>query len=218
MTLHLADSLRWQAPTLGPGAPREAVAACYRAVLAAVQSRWQAAGLAKALPLIAAAANGRDHPALDGTDPLIRRASEPISAIAAACRRRDIDGIAAHSRALIGLGPGLTPSGDDYVGGLLFAAHSLRAAYPGAYRLDGNAIDALIDWTRSRTTLISAAIFRDMVGGQGPEPLHQLLIALLNSAEPHRVLTAVDRLTRIGHSSGWDMLAGVLTGLLLIER
>jgi hypothetical protein len=216
MAIDLAQTPRWQAPTLGPGAPMEVVTACFRRVLAAVQSFLPDRGLAQAMPLIATTADGQVRPAFDVPTPLLERAGDPIRAITVACVRCDLGGIAVHSRSLIGLGPGLTPSGDDFVGGLLFAVHCLSAAYPERFRWGGQSINTLIDWACTRTNLISAAILRDMAGGQGPEPLHRVLIALLNDGEPHRVLVAINRLIRIGHSSGWDMLAGALTGMLMV--
>jgi hypothetical protein len=45
--------------------------------------------------------------------------------------------------------------------------------------------------------------------------MHDLLQALLYGEEPGRALAAAEAITRIGHTSGWDMLAGVVGGLSL---
>lgn len=114
--------------------------------------------------------------------------------------------------ALVGLGEGLTPSGDDFLGGLLFVRwHRVRlcdAADPA-----GAAIDAWLEAIRVRTTAVSRAILADLAHGQGPGPLHELVVALAGGA-PFGVVAqhAVD-VARIGHSSGWDLLAGVAAGL-----
>jgi hypothetical protein len=54
-----------------------------------------------------------------------------------------------------------------------------------------------------------------MAAGLGPEPLHDLVTSLLRGADVNRLMGEVARLIGIGHSSGWDILAGALTGTLL---
>jgi hypothetical protein len=124
--------------------------------------------------------------------------------------------VARIGRELVGLGPGLTPSGDDFLGGLLFTARSLKMVYPGDFHWEEQPIIDLINWARARTNSISHAILSDLALGHGPEPLHDLVNSLLQSEDVGDVMAGVTRLLRIGHSSGWDILAGVLTSLLLI--
>ena len=52
-----------------------------------------------------------------GDDPLLRKVSQGAAALVAA----DFD----NAEPLLGLGPGLTPSGDDFIGGYLVALHAL---------------------------------------------------------------------------------------------
>ena len=102
---------------------------------------------------------------------------------------------------LIGLGPGLTPSGDDYLGGLLIALHALdrRPQAQGLWR-----------WLKprlKRTSAISAAHLAAAAAGEGHEALHGALQALASrSADWTRTLDAI---AEVGHVSGWDALAGI---------
>ena len=104
---------------------------------------------------------------------------------------------------LIGLGPGLTPSGDDLLGGALVALRIL-----GEVR----AADMLSGWVRglarSRTHRISAAHLDAACDGEAAEALHLSLNALLMGDQTalQRALMKVDA---IGHSSGRDALVGV---------
>jgi hypothetical protein len=66
---------------------------------------------------------------------------------------------------------------------------------------------------RQRTHPISAVLLSDLLAGEGHEPLHALASALATDAASAAV-DAVGRLVRIGHSSGWDLLAGFLGCLL----
>ncbi|HXH82585.1 MAG TPA: DUF2877 domain-containing protein, partial [Candidatus Tectomicrobia bacterium] len=112
---------------------------------------------------------------------------------------------------LVGLGPGLTPSGDDLVGAA-FLAHRLLAADPasaGRWRDCAGAVGAA---AAALTHPISAVLLGDLLDGLAYEALHDLLAAV-RAARPHDALGASAALIRIGHSSGWDMLAGVAVGL-----
>jgi len=137
-------------------------------------------------------------------------------------RVQDLPGFPKPGRSLqdardwIGLGEGLTPAGDDFVGGMLFAQWHLRAAYPGAFDWNQAAVDDLIAWARVRTNSISYAILRDHARGQSVEPLHRLVAALLYGNQVDAITPHVQRLLAIGSTSGEDLLAGALTGMLSI--
>lgn len=99
---------------------------------------------------------------------------------------------------LIGLGPGLTPSGDDYFGGMLVA---LRLAGRGVQS------DGLWRWLqprlKERTSAISAAHLAAAAAGEAHEALHDVLNGDLN----------LEKLDAVGHCSGWDALAGAVAVL-----
>ena len=142
--------------------------------------------------------------------------------VVARARELDLTGLARpvrspdDARALIGLGEGLTPSGDDFVGGWLFAAYHLRAAYPGAIHWEQRAIDDLLEYARGRTNEISYALLRDHARGDSVEPLHDWLAALLGADEPGNMANVVARLIGIGNMTGKNILAGAVTGMLLL--
>ena len=75
----------------------------------------------------------------------------------------------------------------------------------------------LITWAASRTNSISHALLSDLAFGQGPEPLHELFNALVSGKDLETVRTSLSRLIEIGSTSGWDMLTGFMTGLLMLE-
>ena len=142
--------------------------------------------------------------------------SLPIAEIEHACHNQDSAAIMAQSEKLIGLGTGLTPAGDDFVGGLLFVAHHLKIAYPGAFHWEQSPIDDLLDYARARTNQISYAILHDHARGEGVEPLHNLTTAILDYQDRDDIMTHARRLLEIGSMSGAEMLAGALTGMLLM--
>jgi hypothetical protein len=105
---------------------------------------------------------------------------------------------------LIGLGPGLTPSGDDYFGGVLVA---LRAVGRAAQA------DSLWRWLEprlaARTSAISAAHLAAAASGQAHEALHEVL-ANLSAWQVPDLHPSLSKLDAVGHCSGWDALAGVV--------
>jgi hypothetical protein len=107
---------------------------------------------------------------------------------------------------LIGLGPGLTPSGDDVVGGALIALHLLG---------EGRARDAL--WAALRphakaaTGDISFAHLEAAAEGFGHEIIHRIANALMSGHDDSR--EKLDAVHAIGHTSGWDALVGVVAAL-----
>ncbi|HET7362799.1 MAG TPA: DUF2877 domain-containing protein [Burkholderiales bacterium] len=106
------------------------------------------------------------------------------------------------AQALIGLGPGLTPSGDDYLGGVLIALHQLgrEAQARGLWRW--------LEPRLRRTSAISAAHLAAGAAGEGHEVLHACLQALHSAdADWPSVLAQLDN---VGHCSGWDSLAGLV--------
>ena len=102
---------------------------------------------------------------------------------------------------LIGLGPGFTPSGDDFLGGMLVALRACARA-PQAQSL-WRWLEPLL---ATRTSAISAAHLAAAAQGEAHEALHpclQLLFGGAGSWEP-----ALEQVSRVGHCSGWDALAG----------
>ena len=106
--------------------------------------------------------------------------------------------------ALLGLGPGLTPSGDDYLGGALVALRTLGE--------DARA-DALWRSVRSRaggrTHAISLAHLAAAAEGEAHEALHGCLYELF-APRAARWEAALARLDKVGQCSGWDGLAGAV--------
>ncbi|MFF5211520.1 DUF2877 domain-containing protein [Streptosporangium sp. NPDC000396] len=113
---------------------------------------------------------------------------------------------------LVGLGPGLTPSGDDMLAGLLVALRHLGTA-SGA----GRAV-WLADWlaaavtfdARSRTTPISATLLHCAARG---EASGEVLAVLRGLTGRQPLEPALGRLLQLGHTSGADLAWGLRIGL-----
>lgn len=105
---------------------------------------------------------------------------------------------------LAGLGNGLTPAGDDFLLGAIYAAwiiHPQEQARAMAEAIARTAIPL--------TTSLSAAWLRSAGKGEAGAVWHELFNALELSDESE-VKIAVKHLLSIGHTSGADMLAGFI--------
>ena len=110
--------------------------------------------------------------------------------------------------ALVGAGPGLTPSGDDVLCGILLGL-----------RLHGPASAALVPglWTEvqlrlTATTSISAALLTEAAQGYGVPAVTRLAEAVVDGDDAVVAAAAAAVLT-IGHSSGSDLLGGLVGSL-----
>mgnify|MGYP002278934842 FL=1 len=111
------------------------------------------------------------------------------------------------SHGLIGLGPGLTPSGDDFLGAVMLALHALgRRDLGDSLRAD------LLPCAPQATNTISLSHLRAASRGYGAAALHDALAAVVTGDES-AIIDAATRLGGIGHTSGWDALAGAVCTL-----
>lgn len=134
------------------------------------------------------------------------RAAAKLRLLANSIGRDDAAAFEAAALPLLGLGLGLTPSGDDLVGACLFARR-LRGDTPAWQAAAENLTSA----ATVRSNTISAALFGDLARGAAYAPLHEFAAAMAG-ADQHELLSAARALCAIGHSSGWDMLTGSMLG------
>jgi hypothetical protein len=103
---------------------------------------------------------------------------------------------------VIGLGAGLTPSGDDLLVGFLAVLH--RTGHAATLLDHARWLDILV----ANTTDLSAAFLRCAVAGHFSEPMVRLMHALYRVEFCDWHTPAAD-LARVGHSSGVDAMVGM---------
>ncbi len=123
--------------------------------------------------------------------------------IGAALARGDVRS----ATAVIGLGPGLTPSGDDVVAGAL-------AVLALVSRLDDATVRAVLDRARTHTTALSTALLEAATKGQLIPQAARLLEAVAAAAPQPQVDARADELFAVGGHSGHDLAAGMLGALV----
>lgn len=141
--------------------------------------------------------------------PLCQRISKPIIQLITSTAQFDIGSSVQAAEEMIGLGPGVTPSGDDiligFLAGLWSIAGQNQLLLAFIYSFGG----ALMQITE-QTNEISRTYLYHATQGQFSSSLANLAEAI---AWGRDVEHATQEAARIGHSSGTDSITGLLIGL-----
>ncbi|MDP2975839.1 MAG: DUF2877 domain-containing protein, partial [Anaerolineales bacterium] len=224
LTIELRGASRWKCdlPSLNADMTDPAVAAAWESV-------WQALNERQALPdsdrVGAAQSLAGDLFRPDAALQMgaSRKAGEALRKLVDVTRRYDLTATSVVG-ALIGLGPGLTPGGDDllvgYLAGLWCTVRdkNVRARFISTLgktviRLSRQTNDisrtylyhAARGQVSSRLAALAEAICR---GDHCAAPMHSTY-----SARSDRLLDAAEAAMRVGHTSGMEAVAGLLVGL-----
>jgi hypothetical protein len=138
---------------------------------------------------------------------MLRRLERALPVLETAIRGCDADRMIEALAPLVGLGPGLTPSGDDFIVGLLAALWSRRDCHALLMKLREP-----LTRLAATTHAISRQFLLDALAGEFGEPLSDLAVAI-SMRDQRRVSAAAQRVLRVGHTSGADALTGFLFGM-----
>jgi hypothetical protein len=173
-------------------------------------------GLAELLPHLADLVSHQRAPTPPpGLDQVNRVAWAGLAGLLPAWRDGDLATAVRSAETLIGLGPGLTPSGDDVLAGLCVGARRLGVSGAGAFGT------ACWELARTRTTDVAVARIRHAADGLAEEIQERALAAVLDPpagesyAGGGTLEAAVTTAARWGHTSGTDTLVGLFLGARL---
>ena len=148
------------------------------------------------------------YPSLESVPKPVRTYLEPLRKLMRCQASSIFDGIVG----LIGLGPGLTPSGDDVLMGFLAARTFLNSA--------SDATDIYLDAFRSefplfcgRTTLLSEELLYWASRGQFSKLITDIMNSIADGDIPGMRASALNMMTQFGATSGTDTLIGIVAGL-----
>ncbi len=113
---------------------------------------------------------------------------------------------------LVGRGLGLTPSGDDFLNGLLYCL-ALCNQYQSPRAIFFR--EAILSAIRARSTTISANLAECAAAGEVDERIFNAASYLINGQLSEEAV--VDGILAWGSSSGTDTIAGFLVGLKAVE-
>ncbi len=124
--------------------------------------------------------------------------------------------ILARASEILGLGPGLTPSGDDFLAGLILSL------VIGGKALRKNSTKELISYqklstdicklAKEKTTIYSQIFLNQARRGEGPKAVVELIHALLTK-DPNQVASSAKTVIGMGETSGADIAIGIYYGI-----
>ena len=143
---------------------------------------------------------------------LSQKISRPVLQLISSTEQFDLQGSIHAAEKMIGLGPGVTPAGDDFLIGFLAGLWSIsgkdqrQLSFVNAF---GDRLMQIAD----QTNLISRTYLYHAIQGQFSSSLSNLAEAIALGSEnlPGIAETAM----RVGHSSGMDSVTGLLIGLCI---
>jgi hypothetical protein len=139
------------------------------------------------------------------SESFLQAASLPAATLCQGLVQGDLDAIQNGAAALAGLGPGLTPAGDDFI---LGAALGTCLIYP--YERAEPLVALVAASAVPRTTVLSAAWIKAAARAEAGKRWHNLFDALSAKNEAMFEESLVN-LVAVGHTSGSDALAGFLS-------
>lgn len=128
----------------------------------------------------------------------------------------DIDAIKQSAAEILGLGPGLTPSCDDFLAGLLMSINTAGASIfgeePETLAFFEKLSEAVSELAGEKTTIYSQSLLNEAALGQGPLNALDLIISVITRG-PDGITEPAKRLTEVGETSGADIAVGIYYGI-----
>lgn len=113
-----------------------------------------------------------------------------------------------HATSLIGLGPGLTPAGDDFLVGLF----TVMGIKNNRYFSHQSFCEEVVFHAKALTNDISYMALAKAAVGQVRESISDLMEALFRGSE-EKLISSLRRVLAIGSTSGTDIALGIVAGL-----
>lgn len=128
----------------------------------------------------------------------------------------DTETILKSAEPILGLGPGLTPSCDDFLAGLLLsiklAGDFLFGSEQSSIDFFKKAADAITELARVKTTIYSISIINEAASGHGPQAAADVISSVLTK-NPDSTAQASKTLISMGETSGADIAVGIFYGI-----
>lgn len=131
----------------------------------------------------------------------------------------DLNRINVLSKKIIGFGPGLTPSMDDFLSGMMIAniyvSYFLSLNLENAYLLNHEIVKDI----ENMTTRVSEEMLKLSSLGQANEDIRNLMTALIGIDKENKGLDILlTKVISFGHSSGTDILCGIYVASFILAK
>jgi len=128
----------------------------------------------------------------------------------------DVETIKGSVEPILGLGPGLTPSCDDFLAGLLLSLNTAGASLfknePETVQFFGRISEEISNLAKKKTIIYSSNFINESALGEGPKAALDLIFSIITKS-PDRVAELSKRLISVGATSGADIAIGIYYGI-----
>jgi len=128
----------------------------------------------------------------------------------------DLEAIKRSAGSILGLGPGLTPSCDDFLAGLMLSLNtagvSLFKNESSTLQFFSNTSKEISALAREKTTIYSQSFLSEAALGEGPKTALDLIFSIITKS-PDQVAEISKRLIGVGATSGADISIGIYYGI-----
>ena len=145
---------------------------------------------------------------------MCRMLNERTTKLIAGFNKNDTSLNSQNAKQLIGLGQGLTPSGDDFLVGLLLAFSTSKKDQFHQQKWS----EQVSKEAKSNTNIISYSAIKYAAIGQTRETIVLFIEALNKEENDEKVKRALANVIKIGSSSGTEMAWGIINGLTLLLK
>jgi len=148
-----------------------------------------------------------------GIKTLLEMAVQTAPALIDTTRNLRVDAAIIAFTPLIGLGPGLTPSGDDFIVGYLAGLWSTAGSDSSRLRFMSS-LGAWLSRAAAGTNAISCTYIKSAVNGNVSEPIAILVQRFGQATSRDSVREATRTALQVGNTSGTDGVLGLLLGCI----
>lgn len=130
----------------------------------------------------------------------------------------NIDNISQKAKDIVGFGIGLTPSMDDFLSGMMisrvYSYYYLDYPMEKAHGFN----NAIVSKIKDKTTRISQEMLIYSSRGEVNDYIRELMVSFLGNASLDYFYSNIDKVMRIGETSGTDILLGIYVGSCILLK
>lgn len=217
LEIDISEAATWEVDSCfrSPGPDPQAIATNIELALLVAESRFEDKGLIPFLNNFQCLFSDPPKPPEPGTA-LTDYTFEPLTRVISGIRRKDQKEVLRGAAKLIGLGIGLTPSGDDFLTGCLGTLVLLKGWIEPTDWISGltRSLGPLIE---GKTTAVGESHLKSALKGNVSEVLANFLMAALGQ-DRKLVQKSTQRLMGFGATSGREICLGALSALNVIKE
>jgi len=130
-------------------------------------------------------------------------------------RLGNLESVKAFAKQIVGFGPGLTPSADDFLTGFMVA--NIYSANHSGYPIGNIYIlnQGIVEEAEYRTTKVSSEMLHFAAKGEVSENVRSLMLSIFSSNDDAELINNIHSVINNGETSGSDLIAGAYIGCIL---